>query len=383
MAKKIGFIITIAVIGTAIWYLESMKVQPAGGGNAAPQAINVPASEKPSTLSVQDALRMIANSDKDAGYTPAIEIVGPTGFVNTTSSFKLANLIGKKVILVDFWTYSCINCIRTLPYLTSWYNKYKDQGFVIVGIHTPEFDFEKDINNVKLATMQYGIHYPVILDSDYGTWNAYGNRYWPHEYLIDLAGYIVHDHIGEGGYDETETIIKKLLEERATALGTTMKTATSNVAITPPNLSGIGSPETYFGAARNQFLANGAQGTLGDQTLSEPGSTSVNNLYLVGNWNFQNEYAVNRSAGAKIIYKYSSSKVFFVASAPNGATVQVFQDGKPVSAAAAGSDVHNGVITVKGSRLYNVIDDPGAPGEHTLELIIDSPGLEAFTFTFG
>ena len=164
-------------------------------------------------------LAALAAADKQAGYPPAIEIADPTGFINASSSFRLANLIGKDVILLDFWTYSCINCIRTIPYLNAWYQRYHDQGLEIVGIHTPEFDFEKDISNVQAAIMKFGIQYPVVLDSNYGTWTAYGNLYWPHEYLIDMAGYIVHDQIGEGNYSETEQEIQKLLAERSAILG--------------------------------------------------------------------------------------------------------------------------------------------------------------------
>ncbi len=397
--NKIGLVIAVVLIIGAIWYLQSLQAHPEQSTNAGPtQMIGIGAGTETSTIAdssstvgaatgttplVADAIRMISAGDQKAGYHPAIEIADPTGFVNASSSFRLKDLIGKKVILLDFWTYSCINCIRTLPYLTAWYNKYKDDGLVIVGIHTPEFDFEKDINNVRAAAQKYGIDYPVVLDSNYGTWNAYGNLYWPHEYLIDLAGYIVHDHVGEGGYDETEAMIQKLLEERSVALGARTVMPTSTVSIAPDNLLAIGSPETYFGAARNQYLANGTEGIVGTQTLMEPSSISTNALYLAGTWDFSDQYATNASAGAKIIFKYRSAKVFFVASAPTPVSVEVLQDGKPVGASAAGSDVKNGTVTIGQSRLYNVIANPDGAGVHTLELIIQSPGLQAFTFTFG
>ena len=146
------------------------------------------------------------------------EIVGPSGFVNT-DGITIRELIGQKIVLVDFMTYSCINCQRTFPYLNAWYGKYKDQGLEIIGIHTPEFAFEKDIDNVREAMKHFGISYPVVLDNDYATWNAYGNRYWPRKYLIDIQGNVVYDHIGEGDYEETEMKIRELLEERAQVLG--------------------------------------------------------------------------------------------------------------------------------------------------------------------
>lgn len=384
--KKIWLVVVLIVIAAIIIYLESMKVHPLGGG--ASQAINIPSSESgvvTGNAFVTISLSDIASADKSAGYSPAVEIVDPTGFVNVSSTFRLSDLIGKKVILLDFWTYSCINCIRTLPYLTAWYQKYKDQGLVVVGIHTPEFDFEKDIANVRAATQQYGIQYPVVLDSNYGTWQAYGNLYWPHEYLIDIAGYIVHDQVGEGNYDETEGVIQRLLQQRAAALGaSTADVATTTVGVPQADLSGVKSPETYFGAARNEFLANGSPSTSGEQNLSTPASVVLNELYLVGDWDFFDQYATNIAAGAKIIYQYDSAKVYFVASGvASGTTVRVLQDGKLVSAAVGGSDVKDGILTVTGSRLYNIINNPDGVGVHTLELITNSPGLQAFTFTFG
>lgn len=201
-----------------------------------------------------------------------------------------------------------------------------------------------------------------------------------------IAAIAIHDHVGEGDYDTTESFIQKALAERALALGMgAVAVPTSTVNIAPTNLSGVGSPETYFGAARNEYLANGAQGVAGTQTLAALQTTTpgLNQLYLAGTWDFTDQYATNVSAGAKVIFRYDSAKVYFVASAPAGATVRVYQDGAPVTVAASGSDVNDGILTVGASRLYGVIANPDGAGEHTLELIIDSPGLQAFTFTFG
>jgi thiol-disulfide isomerase/thioredoxin len=402
-SKKIFLIIVVIIIIGSIWYLESMKVHPAGSGSGQLISISQNIASDTVTTSVSGtsspaittALQALAITDKQAGYQPAKEIMDPTGFVNASSSFKLAGFIGKKVILLDFWTYSCINCIRTLPYVTAWYGKYENTGLEIVGIHTPEFDFEKNIANVQAATVQYGIHYPVILDSNYGTWDAYGNLYWPHEYLIDMAGYIVHDQIGEGNYSETETEIQKALTERATILGlnpANVPTGIVNVAAVAPSAGAI-SPETYFGAERNGDpdngdIANGTQSTPGTQTLAVANSTNLsqNAVYLAGTWNFSDQYATNVSAEAKIFYNYNAARVYLVASASPSSTpvtIQVLQDGKPISAQAAGSDVRNGILTVSASRLYSIVNNPDGVGNHVLELIINSPGLEAFTFTFG
>lgn len=409
MKKNLLLMVMLVLIGGSIWYLQSQKVGSgvsAGGQNH--QTVTVlslenntstptvtssviegvlPQNTKEAGSSISSAahtaLTAIARADQKAGSQAAIEIADPTGFVNT-APFKLSDYIGKKVILVDFWTYSCINCIRTLPYLTAWDAKYKDQGLLIVGIHTPEFNFEKDINNVTAATKKYGIHYPVVLDSNRGTWDAYNNLYWPHEYLIDIAGYIVHDHVGEGDYDATEAEIQKLLAQRSTALGMNESVAGGMVKVKEADLSGIESPETYFGANRNNLLANGSFFANGSQALTIPNSTlQANHLYLGGTWDFEDEYAKNISAGAEIDYRYQSQKVYLVAAAPTGAMFEVYQDGAPVSASAAGNDVINGKVTVKESRLYNLINNSDGSGTHVLKLIIESPGLQAFTFTFG
>src|SRR3989442_5500013 len=153
-------------------------------------------------------------------FQKAPEFAQIAGYINTPNNapLTLASLKGK-VVLVDFWTYSCINCIRTLPHLSDWYQRYADKGFVIVGVHSPEFEFEKNYDNVKAAVQKFGIKYPVILDSDHGTWNAFGNQYWPRDYLVDSQGYIRHDHIGEGDYDTTERAIQSLVTERAALMG--------------------------------------------------------------------------------------------------------------------------------------------------------------------
>jgi len=181
----------IAIAGSIV-YLQSRKSFRFSGNN---------------TESTGVAISKEAKAKK---YKPAQEISTPDGFVNT-DSISIGELIGKKVILVDFWTYSCINCQRTTPYLNAWYEKYHDQGLEIIGLHTPEFEFEKDYNNVKAAVEKFGIKFPVVLDNDYSTWAAYRNQYWPRKYLIDIDGYIVYDHIGEGAYDETEAKIQEAL----------------------------------------------------------------------------------------------------------------------------------------------------------------------------
>jgi len=381
-------LLAIAVIGVigAIFYLESLKapriIPPPDSAEAPPAPIAPLAQSVRHDASTGNRSQEI--KDKAAKYPTAHELVNPSGFINA-DTFKLADLVGKKVVLIDFWTYSCINCVRTIPYLNAWWQKYKDKGLVIVGVHTPEFEFEKNYDNVAAAVKKFGIQYPVVMDSDYGTWSAYKNQYWPREYLIDIDGFIVHDHIGEGAYDETEHAIQQALTERITVLGMQGKIDTALAAPGAASAPQSGSPETYFGAGRNEYLANGAAHTGGIQHLSEPSAIAANALYLSGDWNFEKEFAENQSAGAKIIFKYQAHDVYFVASAEKGVKIKVLRDGKPVSAAATGDDVTRdgfGSASIKEDRLYKLIHD-SAYGEHTIEIIIESPGLRAFTFTFG
>lgn len=315
------------------------------------------------------------------------EIADPSGYVNA-DNIKIGDLIGKKVIIVDFMTYSCINCIRTFPYLNAWYDKYHDQGLEIIGIHTPEFSFEKNIDNVRKAMQGFGIKFPVVLDNNYGTWNAYDNSYWPRKYIIDIDGYIVFDHIGEGGYEETEAKIQELLAQKmardnqpSTAVPSGIVKVTSTVPLN------VGSPETYFGAARNEYLVNGNSNQTGEQKLIFPGSINLNELNLVGVWNFENEFAQTSAAQDKIVYRYNAKNVYFVASSAVPNKVEVLLDGAPLTKDVAGSDIifENGksYLLIHDDRLYNIVSDKYGAGEHTLQFIIDLPGLKAFTFTFG
>ena len=278
-----------------------------------------------------------------------------------------------KVVLIDFWTYSCINCQRTLPYVNAWYSKYKDQGFVVIGVHTPEFSFEKVQSNVQEAVGKLGVQYPVVLDNEYGTWQAFGNQYWPREYLIDMDGFIVHDHIGEGDYDQTEKAIQAALKERADRLG--MKDVIPSTVTTPSNAisfdaNKVQSPETYFGFNRNEYLANGAADAPGTQTLSLPATMDPNKLYLDGTWDFAPEYATSQTS-ASAVFKYSAKNVYMVASSDTGVDVDVYVD-----------DVFQKTIHIKDQQLYTLVQ--GADySTHALRLKISNPGLNAFTFTFG
>ena len=398
-------LVLVAIVGS-IAYFESLKPAriPSGGGEVVVvQDVQIPEASCTSTECTSAAAKSgsgevikklaavkaseAAMKEKAAKYERAKEIVDPTGFINTPP-IKVSDLIGKKVILVDFWTYSCINCVRTFPYLNAWYEKYKSKGFEILGIHTPEFDFEKILSNVQAAVAKFGIKYPVILDSNYGTWRNYNNQYWPHEFLIDIDGFIVHDHIGEGAYDETEAQIQALLKERMERVGEAGSVAggmANPASVIGIEFGKVGSPETYFGAARNEFLGNGPVNSAGPYSFTVSTSISPNKLYLGGDWNMDKEFAESKSAGAEIVYKYNAKNVYLVASSDAGVKIKILRDGKPLGAEAGADVVREGsdtVVNVKESRLYKLIE--GADyGTHTIEIIIETPGLKAFAFTFG
>ena len=329
-------------------------------------------------------VEVTADAKKEGTYPRAQELTDIEGFLNS-EPFALSDYIGEKVILIDFWTYSCINCQRTLPYLKEWWGRYEDDGLLIVGVHTPEFEFEKDPGNVQAALEKYGVTYPVVLDNGYGTWRAYRNQYWPRKYLIDADGYIVYDHIGEGAYEETERAIRAALEELHGGEDMTMDiTDEISLPLDAPVVDhrSVGSPEVYFGALRNrETLGNGRSGTAGEQTVSIPERIDPNRTYLEGTWLVTEEYAQNLTAGARVVFRYSAKSVNLVAGADDAMRITVLRDGKAIGT-AGGADVSDGTVMVEADTLYNIVDDSGY-GEHTLELIIESPGVRLFTFTFG
>lgn len=385
--KKIILTIVAVLIVGAIVLINAKKAPHIGRGDA-PDVMVTPitsASTDPSSsgaMTQQDRTAVLAAKAKE--YSKAKELYKPSGFINSPA-FKLSDLAGKKVVLVDFWTYSCINCQRTIPYLNAWYQKYKDAGLVIVGVHTPEFDFEKDQGNVAAAVANAGIKYPVVLDNDMGTWNAYGNQYWPHEYLIDIDGYVVHDKIGEGGYAETEKAIQSALAERNAVLGITTAVPTGTVSpsdVVTLNDRGVQSPETYFGAERNEYLGNGARGKIMNQALTIPKDTIPNMLYLDGAWNFQYEYAETTAAIAHIQYSYNAKHVYMVASAKAPVKLKITRDGQPLGANAGKDVAADGTVTIQANRLYDLVDGTDY-GAHTIQIEVEGAGLDAYTFTFG
>jgi cytochrome c biogenesis protein CcdA/thiol-disulfide isomerase/thioredoxin len=280
-----------------------------------------------------------------------------------------------RVVLVDFWTYSCINCIRTLPYLKAWDAKYRGDGLTIVGVHTPEFPFEREAGNVESAISENGIQYPVAQDNDQATWNAYGNQYWPAEYFIDAQGDVRFVHFGEGEYGEKEKVIRDLLAEA----GRTVKGGETDVHAVAPSTK-VTTPETYLGAARAERFTNSMLSP-GRHDLTAPKSVPADEFAYRGRWTITLDSAT-AGPGASLDLNFGARRVYLVLGSPgHDRAVGVKLDGHPISDADAGADVHGGVLTVSGQRLYNLVDLPGV-GHHVLTLEPE-PGVEGYAFTFG
>jgi len=318
------------------------------------------------------------------GYKKAPELVGISGYINTLPD-ELQKKIHDHVVLYDIWTYSCINCVRTLPFITAWDEKYSDQGLLIIGIHTPEFEFEKDIENVKLAVTKHGIHYPVVLDNDRKTWHAFENNYWPRKYIADHEGYIRYDHIGEGGYQETEKVIQDLLRERNESLGLNTSSAKELVNIDEFESSGLRTPELYFGydfvSGRNQLGSPEGFKPNQDVNYSIPESKQLHNFYLDGTWkNLQGSMMLISSSGS-IVVPYSGQEVNIVTA--GDANLRISIDGKTIESSMYGKDVGDkGQVHVHEPGLYNIVKTNSSEN-HTLEIFVETPGFEIFTFTFG
>lgn len=349
---------------------------------------SAPASSqsKPEKIAVTKTRQEVI-AEKATQYERAKEISTPDHFINT-DPFTIQELIGKKVILVDFWTYSCINCQRTTPYLNSWYDKYEDDGLVIVGIHTPEFEFEKDIDNVEQATKDLGIRYPVVMDNDYSTWGAYRNRYWPRKYLIDIDGFIVYDHIGEGRYEETEKKIVELLNEKNDVLG--MQEDVALDTSKPTNVDSVefnkvSTRESYFGSSRIEFIANLPSKDCLEKSCSYsvPDNIPVNTFALDGTWKMQPEYAEHAVNGGSIYSHFSAGKLNLVAGADEPITAELYLDGAPIPEAFQGKDVVDGKVTIQLHDLYNLVDLHGEYGDHILEIRFNDGTVQAYALTFG
>jgi cytochrome c biogenesis protein CcdA/thiol-disulfide isomerase/thioredoxin len=328
------------------------------------------------SLSPMPGRRRKRSSLPDLGAAP--NFTGTQRWFNTGGHPLDLHRLRGKVVLVDFWTYTCINCIRTLPYVKAWYGRYGAHGFVVVGVHTPEFDFEKDADNVVSAIRDNGLRYPVVQDNDYTTWNAYGNQYWPAKYLIDAQGQVRYTHFGEGGYGKTEAAIRSLLEEAQSApLG-----ARSNAHAETPS-AGVQTPETYLGYARSQGSLPGPVRPGLRRYRPLRGQLRPSHFTLGGLWDVSAESAAAAGSGATLRLRFVARRVYLVLSSTGGQrrSLRVRLDGRSVRAGEAGRDVAAGVLAVQAQRLYRVVDLPRVE-DRVLELRF-TRGIAGYAFTFG
>lgn len=316
----------------------------------------------------------------EGNFPEAPEITGIHEWLNSRP-LNISGLRGK-VVLVDFWTYSCINCIRTIPYLNSWHEKYADNGLVIIGVHTPEFDFEKKPENVKMAIGKYGIDYPVAMDNDFATWRAYKNSYWPRKYLIDAYGRVRYDHIGEGAYDQTEKVIQDLLRERGTKVAEEMAVPKEAVSV---DYGSIATPEIYFGYEYARVNLGSPEGFRPEETVkySVPaGELAPSIAYVEGEWKNLPDSLELASDEGRVLLKYTAKAVNAVAGPGNASTMGVAVDGIPVNSSNSGSDVKKGLVSVREQRLYSIVMD-SEYSTKVVEVSAKGKGFRIYTFTFG
>jgi cytochrome c biogenesis protein CcdA/thiol-disulfide isomerase/thioredoxin len=352
------------------------QAQPPGGGGLAATTGNPPPAMQQEQQETQTA------NFPDEGAMPSL-----SGAVHWLNSPPLTpEALKGKVVVVDFWTYSCINCLRSLPYVRAWFEKYKDQGLVVIGVHTPEFAFEKNIDNVKKAVADLKIDFPVAIDNDYEIWRAFKNRYWPADYFIDAQGRIRDHSFGEGDYVASEHVIQRLLARAGrTNVSGGLVAINASGAEAASDSDDVRSPETYIGYARAEnFVSPG--GVVKDGShIYAAGNPQLNEWGLSGDWTIGEEQArLNRKDGS-IVYRFHARDLHLVLGAANGKPIRfhVTIDGKPPGD-NHGADVDaDGQGVVNGQRLYQLIRQDGAVTDRTFEIRFLDPGVEAYAFTFG
>jgi thiol-disulfide isomerase/thioredoxin len=313
-------------------------------------------------------------------------LAGATQWLNSPP-LTAAGLRGK-VVLVDFWTYTCINWLRTLPYLRAWAERYQQHGLVVLGVHTPEFDVEHDLDNVRRAVTELRVHYPVAVDNDYEIWSAFDNHYWPALYLVDAQGRIRHHRFGEGGYEESEMILQQLLAEAGGGgIGQDLVSVDPTGVEAAADWASLRSPENYLGYQRTENFMS-ADGAVLDtpHVYALPTRLRLNQWALAGDWTVKGQAIVLNAPDGGIVYRFHARDLHVVMGpATSGTPVRfrVLLDGQP-PAAAHGTDVDEGGDgTVTRPRLYQLIRQPGPITERTFEITFLAPGVEAYAFTFG
>jgi thiol-disulfide isomerase/thioredoxin len=318
------------------------------------------------------------------GHLPGFD--GATGWLNS-EPLTPADLRGR-VVLVDFWTYTCINWLRTLGYVRAWGEKYKDHGLVVVGVHTPEFPFERDIDNVRQAAKDMTVEYPIAVDSDYAVWDAFSNRYWPAVYIADAEGRIRHHQFGEGGYEECETVIQRLLREAGgDGIGDDLVSVTLEGFEAQADWANLKTPETYLGHQQAQNFASPGGADVGEpRTYAAPEQLNLNYWALSGDWTVESRASVLNGADGRIAFRFHARDVHLVMGPPardTSVSFRVLVDGERPGA-AHGLDIdEQGQGTLSQQRLYQLIRERGSITDRTFEITFLAPGVEAYCFTFG
>jgi cytochrome c biogenesis protein CcdA/thiol-disulfide isomerase/thioredoxin len=340
-------------------------------------------------LGVQGAASSEVKEDRDGklvlgveGRLPAFDGLGPW----FNSPPLTAEGLRGKVVLIDFWTYSCINCIRALPYVRAWHERYAKHGLVVIGVHAPEFAFERDPANVRKAIADLKVPYPVALDNRYALWRAFNNRYWPAHYFIDAKGRVRYHHFGEGSYDKSERVIRALLVEAGRDPGDSLASSRmTQAAQAAAARASRRSPETYLGHGRAERFASPG-GLQQDKAVDyrAPSALLVNQWAFNGRWTVLPENSRPETAGGRIAYRFHARDLHLVmGAADRPVRFRITLDGKPPGADAGADVAPDGTGTVTGERLYQLVRQKGAVGERTFEIIFLDPKVDVFAFTFG
>jgi thiol-disulfide isomerase/thioredoxin len=318
------------------------------------------------------------------GDLPSLD--GATEWLN--SAPLTADGLRGKVVLVDFWTYTCINWLRSLPYVRAWSEKYKDQGLVVIGVHTPEFEFESDIDNVRRAAADMRVDYPIAIDNDYAIWSAFNNHYWPALYFVDAQGHIRHHQFGEGDYEQSEMIIQQLLTEAGIGgIGHELVSVDARGVEAAADWGSLESPENYVGYGRTENFASPGAAVLDQpRVYAAPARLRLNDWALSGDWTVAEQATALNQANGSIAYRFHARDLHLVMGpAARGAPVRfrLLIDGRPPGA-AHGIDVDDqGSGTVTEQRLYQLVRQRGPVTERTFEITFLDPGVRAYAFTFG
>jgi cytochrome c biogenesis protein CcdA/thiol-disulfide isomerase/thioredoxin len=398
MGADTGFLTRISTASTA-WLEQGLldrftpdsktaNVETAPPVMNGPGMMNGPAMNGPA-MSDGPGMMMKSSREQPSGDLPVEGALPPlAGVTEWLNSPPLtAEGLKGKVVLVDFWTYSCINCLRTIPYVRAWSEKYKDQGLTVIGVHAPEFAFEKNVRNVRKAATDLKVDYPVAIDNDYAIWRAFGNQYWPAHYFIDAQGRIRHHHFGEGGYAESERVIQQLLAEAGRTVANDVVAVAASGAEAAPDMTNVGSPETYIGYDRAEnFISPGGAVEDTRHVYAPAAPPRLNEWALSGDWTVGKEDAQLNEKGGRIVYRFHARDLHLVLGPGEGGAPVRFRvtlDGAPPGDRHGADTDADGQGIVTGQRLYQLIRQNGKILDHTFEIEFLDRGVQAYAFTFG